>query len=136
MTPMISWNDMETCFCQWVAYNGHDLHNVDEFMDDNNDDDTSNMGNMYRRNGNGMSPSGITTAYTEDTFGVESSGGTHQSYDQLQKSGANKDRVLNPHTNPFAPRVGETLVWCNVNMTLLSCWLVCVCMLKTDKWRL
>ena len=30
------------------------------------------------------------------------------------------ESVLDRHTDPFAPREGKTLVWRNVNMTLVS----------------
>lgn len=42
---------------------------------------------------------------------------------EAQKDAKNLDRgksgVLDSHTDPFAPREGKTLVWKNVNMTLV-----------------
>jgi hypothetical protein len=116
-----------------LTYDGTDLHDVDAFMDDDDDtSDTDSVGdyaNMYRRNnGSALDPPGIATSYTNDTADMESGGGTPRSNDQLQENGdTTNDGALDVQTDPFAPRVGKTLVWRNINMTLVSLLLASVC---------
>jgi hypothetical protein len=76
-------------------------------------------------------------AFVDDddaTSVVSSTDTTGDLYDDLEANGNSRPRTpsirkveppLDPNTDPFTPRVGKTLSWRNINMTLVRC-VLCV----------
>jgi hypothetical protein len=98
---------------------------VDAFVDDDEDDDDATSLGSYP-----LYPSSTDT--------------TGDSCDDLEANGNSLPRTpsirkleppLDPNTDPFASRVGKTLAWCNVNMTLVRCVLFDKLVVKEDSLR-
>lgn len=59
----------------------------------------------------------IVTTQTDET--TDASSGCETPNSDIEESRQSSIETLDPRTDPFAPRIGKTLLWRNINMTLV-----------------
>jgi hypothetical protein len=95
----------------------NELFDVDAYIDDEfgSDDEM-----MFGSNAKSIDHHTITTVQTDET--TDASGGSLTPSSDIEECRCRQSSTesLDPKTDPFAPRVGKTLVWRDVNMTLVS----------------
>jgi hypothetical protein len=114
---------------------GHDLYDVDACIDQEFGEDDSDDDSVYRQGG--LQYNASTDSTEAESMNIDEEKQQHeqkniQQKDMRESNGQdNKGCIiqpsaaevavisLDPDTDPFAPRSGKTLLWRNVNMTLV-----------------